>query len=92
MHIVWPIEGSEHDKSIYDKNIDDLYEKVPLFHKPSKIIGDKGYQDENSQILITPIKGNYYTLSKEQIAFNEKLSKIRILIENYFGRFKCMQL
>lgn len=30
MHIVSPIEGSEHDKSIFDNNIDDFFEKVPL--------------------------------------------------------------
>lgn len=35
-----------------------------------------------------PVKGNFYPLNPEQLAHHEKPGKIRILIENYFGRLE----
>ena len=56
--------------------------------KPFKIIGDKGYQCDSEDYIITPYKGDALSLTTSQNAFNEKLGKTRIIIENYFGRLK----
>lgn len=90
VHVVSGIEGSKHDKLVFDDSIDDFIEKVRDFHKdePLLIIGDKGYQEPNSQILVTPKKGTYFDLTPEELLNNEKLSKIRIIVENFFGRLK----
>lgn len=44
VHVVSGIEGSKHDKLVFDDSIDDFIEKVRDFHKdePLLIIGDKG--------------------------------------------------
>lgn len=83
--IVTSIPGSEHDKSIFDKNINFFKGKIT---SNFEILADKGYQDSGSDLLVTPVKGNFYSLNPEQLTYNEKLGKIRILIENYFGRLK----
>ena len=83
--VITSIPGSEHDKSIFDKNIHFFKQN---FTSNFKILADKGYQDDSSNLLVTPVKGNFYTLKPEQLKYNEDLGKIRILIENYFGRLK----
>lgn len=91
VHVMTGIEGLMHDKLIFDKSIDDFCDKVLSYHldDPNQIIGDKGYQDIESDKLVTPIKGQYYCLNRDERRFNEKLSKVRIIIENFFGRLKC---
>lgn len=91
VHVATGYKGSIHDKAIFDETIDDFYNSVICFHEgePDQIMADKGYQDGHSQYIISPIKGSYYTLSPEDLQYNEKLSKIRIIVENFFGRLKC---
>lgn len=84
--IVTSIPGSHHDKSIFDNNIEIFLRN---FSESFTILADKGYQDRASKILLTPVKGNYRQLTPDQLRKNEKISKIRILIENYFGRLKA---
>lgn len=90
LHIVTAVEGSVHDKAVFDQNIDDFTENVLDYHltEPRLIMGDKGYQDADSQNLVTPFKGTYFNLTPDQLAFNEKLGKVRIIVENFFGRLK----
>ena len=91
VHVAAAYKGSIYDKAIFDATIDDFNESVVSFHvdEPNQIMADKGYQDGQSQQIVSPIKGSYYTLSQEDLSFNEKLSKIRIIVENFFGRLKC---
>lgn len=86
VNVVSGVKGAEHDKSIFDRTID--YFKNSLTDQDFKIIGDKGYQEAGSKILLTPVKGNVNLLSRRDLQYNEKLGKIRILVENYFGRLK----
>ena len=90
LHIVTAVEGSVHDKAVFDQNIVDFTENVLDYHltEPRLIMGDKGYQDADSQNLVTPFKGTYFNLTPDQLAFNEKLGKVRIIVENFFGRLK----
>ena len=90
VHIVTDIAGGVHDKRIFDDNLKDFREQVLQYHTndPAKIMGDKGYQDQSSPILVTPYKGDINSLDDEQLEFNQKLGKIRVIVENYFGRLK----
>lgn len=91
VHVATSYKGSVHDKVIFDETIDDFKESVVSFHdgEPEQIMADKGYQDSQSQYIVSPIKGSFYTLSPQDLSYNEKLSKIRIIVENFFGRLKC---
>jgi len=87
--IITSIPGSKHDKNIFDsykKELDALFSLHP--NNSHKIIADKGYQEADSQILVTPFKGNALDLTREKLSFNQKLGGIRIIIENFFGRLK----
>lgn len=83
------IKGSIHDKLVFDQCLDD-FKKILALHpqSPAKILADKGYQDNHSEVLVTPYKGNSATLTREQLTFNQKLGEVRIIVENFFGRLK----
>ena len=89
VHIVSGIKGADHDKSIFNESIDDFLENTSRLEGENQIIADKGYVDSDTDVLITPVKGAYYTLSRDALLHNDKVSKIRIIIENFFGRLKC---
>ena len=87
--VISGIEGSVHDKRLFDNSIPELNKLFNLHPDiPHMIIGDKGYQEPDSQLLVTPYKGNAVDLTKEQLGFNQKLGEVRIIIENFFGRLK----
>ena len=90
VHVVAGIAGSVHDKSLFDQNYASFSNEVIAHHpdKPRKILADKGYQEKDSDKLVTPFKGNPLLLTASQNTFNEKLGCERIIIENYFGRLK----
>lgn len=90
MHITTGIKAGVHDKTVFEDSIDDFRKKVLQFHldKPMKILGDKGYQDQTSDILVTPFKGDIFDLSDEELEFNENMRTKRVIIENFFGRLK----
>ena len=80
------IKGSIHDKLVFDQCLDE-FKKILALHPeaPAKILADKGYQDNNSEVLVNPYKGNSTTLEREQLTFNQKLGEVRIIVENFFG-------
>ena len=87
--IISGIPGARHDKKIFDSSQDELDALFKLHQgKSHKILADKGYQDPDSQILVTPYKGKPGDLSKEQLQYNQKLGEARIIVENFFGRLK----
>jgi hypothetical protein len=49
------------------------------------LVGDKAYSGEER--IITPIKGPTASLSPAQNQYNRNLARIRIAVENVFGRF-----
>ena len=55
---------------------------------PQKVLADKGYQANDVPELVTPIKGTPDKLSRQDNAFNERIGKTRIVVENFFGRLK----
>lgn len=87
--ILTSIRGAKHDYRVFKKSLPQLnalFDKHP--DQPRKILGDKGYQNSESDILVTPIKGTTATLSREALLFNQNLGQVRIIIENFFGRLK----
>ena len=75
------IKGATHDKLVFDTCLKDL-QKIFALHpgKEPKVLADKGYIDANSEILVTPFKGNSALLTREQLTFNKKLGEERIII------------
>lgn len=90
LHITTGIQAGVHDKAVFDSSLEDFNQKVIQFHadKPGKILGDKGYQDQASDILVTPIKGDIFSLSDDELEFNQNIGRKRVIIENFFGRLK----
>ena len=90
VHIATGIKAGIHDKAVFDQSYEDFKQKVLSYHQkePQKIIGDKGYQDNESSVLVTPFKGTIFNLKDDQLLFNQNLGKIRVIVENYFGRVK----
>lgn len=90
VHIITGIEGGKHDKTVFDDSIQDFTTKVLSHHEdePTKILGDKGYQDQTCDILVTPFKGELLDLEDTELEHNENLGKKRVIVENYFGRLK----
>lgn len=87
--IVTSIRGAKHDYNVFKKSrkqLAALFDKHP--DQPHKILGDKGYQNSESDILVTPYKGNTADLTREQLIFNQNLGQVRIIVENFFGRLK----
>ena len=89
LHIATGFKGSIHDKKLFDLKLPE-FEAIINKHpdEPKKILADKGYQEPNSQILVTPFKGSTTDLTRDQLQFNQKLGSVRIIIENFFGRLK----
>lgn len=74
-----PFFGSIHDSLIYLHT---------LHQYQLNLLGDKAYfHFEN---IITPIKNKY--LTGTDILFNQRFSKIRVIIERCFGRFKNWEI
>lgn len=90
VHIRTGIKGGVHDKAVFDESLDDFKKKVISLHpdKVQKILGDKGYQDQTSDILVTPHKGNLFDLDDSKLRHNQNLGNKRVIIENFFGRLK----
>lgn len=81
-------KGQQHDFSVFKES------KV-LISKNSQLLADSGYQGihkihKNSKIPIKKKKGK--SLSKEDKAFNKKLSKQRIFVENVNRRCKIFRI
>lgn len=82
--------GFYHDKAVFDDSLDDFKKKVMNLHpdKVQKILGDKGYQDQTSDVLVTPYKGNIFDLDDTKLKHNQNLGNRRVIVENFFGRLK----
>ena len=81
--------GSIHDMRIFRETINEWH-RIAILHPiiPQKILADKGYQANDINVLITPVKGSPERLSRQENAFNERIGKSRIVVENFFGRVK----
>lgn len=87
--IITEIPGATNDKKVFDDHDDELQELFKLHpNSPHMILADKGYQDSNSDIIISPFKGKTSDLTREKLVFNQKLGEVRIIVENFFGRLK----
>jgi hypothetical protein len=89
IHIVTGIKGARHDLDVFRESIPELGHIMDQHPDlPRMIIGDKGYQANDIECLITPHKGQPLDLTRVQNQFNDRLGKARVIIENYFGRLK----
>ena len=89
LHVQAGYEGARHDLEIFRSTIPDIriiMEAHPRM--PQKVLGDKGYQCHDIDFLLTPHKGSIDNLSRQQLQFNDRIGKSRIIIENFFGRLK----
>jgi hypothetical protein len=89
LHIHTSIPGATHDLEVFRKTLPDL-ELIMDHHvdMPAKVAGDKGYQDQDIECLVTPYKGAIETLTRPEKQFNERHMKARVVVENFFGRLK----
>ena len=86
VHAEAGIPGATHDLEVLRSTKDDLENILRSSPKmPQKILADKGYVSD-LPFLITPHKGN--NLTRAQKLDNDRISKHRIIIENYYGRLK----
>lgn len=81
--------GAIHDMNIFRETLE-AWHHIAVLHPntPAKILADKGYQANDIDALVTPIKGSPDKLSRQENAFNERIGKSRIVVENFFGRVK----
>ena len=81
--------GSIHDMHIFRETLEEWHH-IAILHPtiPQKVLADKGYQANDVEALVTPIKGSPDKLSRQDNAFNERIGKTRIIVENFFGRLK----
>lgn len=81
--------GSIHDMHIFRETMEEWH-RIAILHPktPQKVLADKGYQANDVPELVTPIKGTPDKLSRQDNAFNERIGKTRIVVENFFGRLK----
>jgi hypothetical protein len=89
IHITTSIKGATHDLAIFKMSLPEL--DMIIDHHTNgqdKVLADKGYQCGEIKCLITPHKGKVDDLSRPQLQFNDRHSKSRVVIENYFGRLK----
>ena len=90
LHVVTSIPGSTHDLTVFRDHLPDV-ERMMAAHtnRVQRILADKGYQAQDIHCLLTPFKGTTANpLTQDQKLYNEKIGKVRILIENFFGRLK----
>jgi hypothetical protein len=89
VHICSGVRGATHDLEIFRKTQCEL-DTIIEHHEelPDKVLGDKGYQAQDIECLITPHKGRIENLTRTEKAFNDRHAKSRIVIENFFGRLK----
>ena len=90
LHVVTNIDGAVHDLEVFKESIQDI--QFLMDHHPNtpkKILADKGYVSrEYAELLTTPHKGQTITLSRSQLNENQRMGKVRVIIENFFGRMK----
>jgi hypothetical protein len=93
IHIVAGVAGSIHDLKLFRENQSSLASLIASHPGEStKILVDKGYIGEinNPAItLVTPKKkpaGG--SLDQNQMKYNQRLSSVRVMVENYFGRLQ----
>lgn len=99
IHCSKPVEGSIHDFKLFCmSNLDELIFKENeqcqlILSKDCITLADAGYQGLAKKIpgAVTPFKKTRTTgLSEEMIEHNQKVSKSRIIVENWFGRNKSL--
>lgn len=87
--------GSQHDARVFRRS--PLYrlsnvERERYFPDDSFLVGDSAYP--STSYLVTPFRDNG-RLTADQIDFNEKISKARVIVENAFamlkGRFRRLK-
>ena len=94
-----PVKGSTHNFKLYKDS--DLEEKIckenekcqMILDKVAITLADSGYQGISQRLpgAVTSYKRFRGTdLTDEQKAFNKKISKSRIIVENWFGRNKLL--
>ncbi len=73
-----PYKGSCSDVSIVRNSV------IPMLEENEKIMCDKGYLNESR--CITPVKGKFATLSREEKGFSLEVAQVRQLNERVIGR------
>ena len=89
IHVSHTVPGSQHDKSLYDASrVGDRLES------DGAMMGDKGYQgiQHAHQSVLPHKKPKGGELTDEQKAFNRRLSKVRVVVENTICQIKTFRV
>ena len=86
VHVISGIKGAVHDLEVFRTTLPEIEAILKTHPKmPQKVLADKGYVSD-IPCLITPHKGA--NLTRTQKVFNDRISKHRIVVENFYGRLK----
>ena len=89
MHVISGIQGSVHDLEVFRMSLPEVQNLLEIHkNRPQKVLADKGYVSE-IDILLTPHKGTRTNLTRSQLLENDRISKHRVIVENFYGRLKA---
>ncbi|KAJ6241994.1 thap domain protein [Anaeramoeba flamelloides] len=93
MHYNAGLRGPIHDKRVWGITLEGdvqhfFHQEMQMMNDPPEVLADKAYLGVNQVTIIMPYRGQRRNLTEEEIEFNQKVSRHRVIIEQFYGRLK----